>query len=355
MSCTRDRFGASPAQMPGRLALLACLACVIAVFGFALPASAHDARPLSINISEQSENLYVAYIRVPPIVPDRDLPKVKWPADCHVISDNLKHLVLEGRETTSINCEKGLEGQQITVVYPYFNPSLPTLFRLSELGGKTLTRVQPPDKLVWTVPKSPGPWSVAAGYLGLGVRHIWTGIDHLLFVTGLLILAGTTRRVLTAITGFTIAHSITLSLSALNIIVLPEPPVEAAIALSILFLAREIAFPSPNSLAGRYPILVSSSFGLLHGFGFAAALRAVGLPTKELAVGLFCFNCGVEIGQITFIIAILAIAFMARKAIMLGGWKRGLPPSLEGRLGLISGYGLGIPAAFWFVQRLMLF
>ena len=355
MSCGRARLGASGGATLGRLALLTLLVCLTAAFGFAVPASAHDARPLSININEQSENLYVAYIRVPPIVPEQDLPRVTWPAGCHVVSDNLKNLVLEGRETTSISCKEGLEGQQIKVVYPYFNPSLPTLFRLTEIGGKTLTRVQPPDQLVWTVPKSPGPWEVAAGYLGLGVRHIWTGIDHLLFVTGLLILAGTTRRVLTAITGFTIAHSITLSLSALNLVVLPEPPVEAAIALSILFLAREIAFPSPESLAGRYPIFVSSSFGLLHGFGFAAALRAVGLPTKELAIGLFCFNCGVEVGQITFIVGILAIAFMARKAIVLAGWKRGLPPMLEGRLGLISGYGLGIPAAFWFIQRLAAF
>jgi hydrogenase/urease accessory protein HupE len=337
-----------------RWGLCALLACIIALVGFVLPAAAHDARPLSVNITEQSDNLYIAHIRVPPTVPVQDRVTVTWPADCNVVSDDAKALATEGWETTTISCKKGLEGQQIKVSYLVYNPSLPTLFRLNEIGGKVITRVLPPDQPVWTVPKSPGWLDVAAGYLRLGIRHIWTGIDHLLFVTGLLILAGTTRRVLFAITGFTIAHSITLSLSALNLVVLPEPPVEAAIALSILFLAREIARPYPDSLAGRYPIFVSSSFGLLHGFGFAAALREVGLPTKELAVGLLCFNCGVEIGQITFIIGILAIAFVVRKAVSLGGLKN-LPAALEGRWGLLGGYGLGIPAAFWFIQRLAAF
>jgi hypothetical protein len=159
------------------------------------------------------------------------------------------------------------------------------------------------------------------------------------------------RRVLLAITGFTLAHSITLSLSALDILRLPGPPVEAAIALSILFLAREIASPSPQGIAARCPVLVSSSFGLLHGFGFAAALREAGLAQGEIAVGLLCFNLGVELGQVVFIAGLLGLVFVGQKTIPL---VRALPAADHGVLARLAGYGLGVPAAFWFVQRLVL-
>lgn len=334
------------------LCLYAFAVAVLAGLAGTGEALAHDARPLSVNIVGQGGGLYIAHIRVPPTVPPEDLPRVTWPNACAVLSDDTKALASSGFETTTLRCKTGLEGLHIKIAYAAFNPSLATLFRLSETDGKVLTRVLPPDQLDWQVPKAPGWQAVAIGYLRLGINHIWTGIDHLLFVTGLLILAGTMRRVLLAITGFTIAHSITLSLSALNLVVLPEPPVEACIALSILFLAREIASPFPDGLAGRFPIMVSSSFGLLHGFGFAAALREVGLPTKELAVGLLCFNLGVEIGQIVFILSIVALAVIVRRAIAMGGLD--LTP-FKSRLGPIGGYGLGIPAAFWFIQRLAAF
>jgi hydrogenase/urease accessory protein HupE len=214
-----------------------------------------------------------------------------------------------------------------------------------------VTRVLPPDRTTFTAPREPRPLEVAADYLKLGVEHIWTGVDHLLFVTGLLLLAGSVRRVLLAITGFTVAHSITLSLSALDLVRLPGPPVEAAIALSILFLAREIARPYPEGLAARSPVLVSSSFGLLHGFGFAAALREAGLPQGEIATGLFCFNLGVEIGQVVFISGVIGLFLALRQAMGLKGLA--FAP-LQGPLTRLAGYGLGLPAAFWFIQRLVL-
>jgi hydrogenase/urease accessory protein HupE len=322
-----------------------------AAAGFAGSCAAHDARPLSINITQHSATLYTARIRVQPTLPIEDRLTMNWPADCAVLNDDAADLDSYGWETESVRCSSGLAGRNIKVSYRVFNPALPTLFRLNRLDGEVITRVLPPEVSTWTVPAEPGRWDVAAGYLSLGIRHIWTGIDHLLFVTGLLILAGTTRRVLLAISGFTIAHSLTLSLSALNLVVLPEPPVEAAIALSILFLAYEIARPSPAGLAGRFPILVASSFGLLHGFGFAAALRDVGLPPGELAVGLFCFNCGVEIGQILFIAGVLVVVQLARQLMAFGGWMK-LCDLIGQHKKLISGYGLGIPAAFWFIQRL---
>ncbi|MGE5722982.1 MAG: HupE/UreJ family protein, partial [Sphingomonadales bacterium] len=189
-------------------------------------------------------------------------------------------------------------------------------------------------------------------YLKLGFDHIWSGLDHLLFVAGLMILAGSIRRVLVAVTGFTIAHSITLSLSALGLIHVPIPPVEAMIALSILFLAREIARPTPDGLARRFPILVSSSFGLLHGLGFAAALREIGLPRTETAVGLLFFNVGVEIGQILFIGAASA-SFLALRAALRALPPIPLPRAIETTT--LAGYALGIPAAWWFLSRVAAF
>ena len=327
--------------------LLTLLAVGAAVFG--RPALAHDARPLSISISEQSQGLYVANVLVPPSVPAANQPSVQWPDNCKVLKRDATQVIGVMKQTIALRCSGGLEGRHIAVSYQVYNPSLSALFRLTESSGKTITRVLLPDQLGWDVPKEPGWREVAGGYFKLGVRHIWTGVDHLLFVTGLLILAGTFRRVLVTITGFTIAHSITLTLSVLDFVRVPVAPVEAAIALSILFLAREIARPHPDGIAARYPILVASSFGLLHGFGFAAALREVGLPKSELAAGLFCFNLGVEAGQIAFIVLVLAAIYLGRKVIRLTR----LPTiELSHRLGLIGGYGLGIPAAFWFIQRL---
>ena len=154
--------------------------------------------------------------------------------------------------------------------------------------------------------------TVAVQYTWLGMEHIWIGFDHLLFVLCLIWIAGSLRRILITITGFTLAHSVTLALSALQIVVLPVPPIEAVIALSVLFLATEIARGeggfngakgangASGALTWRYPIAVSSTFGLLHGLGFAAVLNEIGLPQTELVTGLVFFNVGVEIGQVVF-------------------------------------------------------
>lgn len=329
-------------------------AALVVLLGLALvwsgPALAHDSRPLSINVEEQGAHLYKVRMRVPPTVEIDNRPSLIWPGTCRVLSDKFGEGALSDVENIAVACKAGLEGQIIKVHWPIYNPALSTLFRLQTGSGKVLTQLLAPDQLEWQVPEQPGLLQVASGYFRLGVEHIWTGVDHLLFVAGLLILAGSFRRVILAITGFTIAHSITLSLSALNLVVLPVPPVEAAIALSILFLAREIAHPHPKGLAARYPMMVSSSFGLLHGFGFAAALREVGLPTDELATGLLCFNLGVEAGQIAFISGVIALFLAARH---VARRARLSLPVLEIEAKRLAGYGLGIPAAFWFIQRLV--
>lgn len=324
---------------------------MLAATGLGGVARAHDARPLSIEIAEQGKDLYLAHLRAPPSVAPDNQPGIVWPVGCQALQDRAGADAAASSRTTLVACKGGLAGRTLAIQYPIYNPALSTLFRLIGPDGRTTTRVLTPDQLAWQVPREPSLLEVAAGYLRLGVEHIWTGVDHLLFVTGLLVLASSLRRVLFAITGFTIAHSITLSLSALDMVRLPGPPVEAAIALSILFLAREIARPSPDGVAARYPVLVSSSFGLLHGFGFASALREAGLPQGEIAAGLLCFNLGVEIGQVVFITGVIGVFLAGRKAIRTLGLKTA---PLHGRLTQLAGYGLGVPAAFWFIQRLAL-
>ena len=321
------------------LARLAALLCAALLLPAA--AQAHDARPLSVTITEQEGGRHLARIKVPPSVAFDNRPVLEWPAVCDPG---------EGRGGASqfANCPGGLQGQRLAIAYPIYNPSLATLFRIEAANGDVLTELLPPDRLEWEVPQEPSLANVMLDYLWLGVEHIWLGIDHLLFVVGLLLLAATMRRVLLAVTGFTIAHSLTLSLSVLDLVRVPIAPVEAAIALSILFLAREIVRPDPDGLAARYPVLVASSFGLLHGFGFAAVLQDIGLPTRELAAGLFSFNLGVEIGQVAFILGALALFWLARR---IAGSVQTLSFELQGTARLVAGYALGIPAALWFMER----
>ena len=309
---------------------------------------AHDARPLYLDIEQQGAGLYQAALAVPSSVPANDQPEVTWPENCKRLSHSRSTTGSAYRSNELIHCNGGLEGRTIEFIYPQYNPSLATVIRIVQDKQPANIAVLAPDKTGWTVPARRSWWSVALEYLQLGIEHILGGIDHLLFVTGLLILAGTLRRVIVVATGFTIAHSITLSLAALKLINVPIAPTEAAIALSILFLAGEIARNRKDSLAWRYPLLVSSTFGLLHGLGFASALRTIGLPQTEIPSALLCFNLGVEVGQITFILCLLA----GYRLLTLASVRFPVPWE---RLRVAMGYVLGIPASFWFIQRLIQF
>jgi hydrogenase/urease accessory protein HupE len=197
----------------------------------------------------------------------------------------------------------------------------------------------------------PGPWEVARSYTVLGVEHILGGIDHLLFVLALLLLVGGVRRLVATITAFTVAHSITLAAAALDVVALPGPPVEAAIALSIVFVAAEImkARDGVPTITQRQPWVVAFAFGLLHGLGFAGALAEVGLPTGSIPLALLCFNVGVELGQLAFVAAVLI-------AIGAGRWaSRRLGRAAPAWLGRVPPYAIGGIASFWALQRIAAF
>ena len=276
-------------------------------------AQAHDARPNFVEIIETEANVFSVQWKIPATVPEAALPTIHMPESCTTdarLAMQQSGGAYQGR--LIYNCPDGLSGQEVRIEFPVINPSLSSLFQVRLANGEQYVRILKPDETSWTVPDAENKLAVAGQYTLLGIEHIWIGIDHLLFVTCLLLIARTARKVLITITGFTVAHSVTLFLSALDVIRIPTPPVEAAIALSVVFLAWEIIKNDETQLTFRYPVAVSTSFGLLHGFGFAAVLRDIGLPQTELPVALLFFNVGVEIGQILFVLALVAIFLVTR-------------------------------------------
>jgi len=254
-------------------------------------------------------------------------------------------------ERRSIRRTGGLAGQTI-VIEGLSATSTDVLVRIESLSGATQTERLSPTKTKFVVQTASGAWEVAATYLRLGIEHILFGFDHLLFVLVLVILIGDWRRVALTVTAFTIAHSITLAAATLGLVTVPRPPVEAAIALSIVLVAVEVvnARRGKPSLAARWLWLVAFCFGLLHGFGFAGALAEVGLPHHAIPVALLFFNLGVEIGQLVFVAAILTAAGLFRRAIALR-----LEPALVqrtvSRLDVTAAYAIGAVAAYWLMER----
>lgn len=201
-----------------------------------------------------------------------------------------------------------------------------------------------------TVPAELGVLGVAAGYFALGVDHILKGVDHLLFVLMLVLLVRGWRPLLAAVTAFTLAHSVSLAAATLGWIVVPAPPVEVIVALSIAFLAAELLHEpnKPQRLSERYPWIVAFAFGLLHGLGFARALLEVGLPEGDVPLALFTFNVGVEFGQLLFIAVILALGAAFKKLYPTLMRALATPKSIGLRA---LAYGVGTLAMYWSIER----
>jgi hypothetical protein len=179
-------------------------------------------------------------------------------------------------------------------------------------------------------------------YLELGIEHLLSGYDHLLFLVGLMLLVKSGWMLIKTITSFTVAHSITLALAALEIVSLPQGPIEAAIALSILYVALEAVNDEPGPTA-HYPWIIAFLFGLLHGLGFAGVLREIGLPEGQFVSALLLFNLGIEIGQLLVVVAIMALAWIARR--QLPRITTAIP------VGLVTAYVIGSTAVYWILDR----
>ena len=247
-----------------------------------------------------------------------------------------------------IHAPGGLNGQTIT----FSNLSMTridVLVRVARSDGTVqLERVMPLSPS-FVVSASPGPLEVVQTYTLLGIEHILTGFDHLLFVLALVVLVGGVKRLLQTVTAFTLAHSITLALATLGVVHVPGSLVEATIALSIMFVAIEIVQQrrGRDGLTSRAPWVVAFSFGLLHGLGFAGALAEIGLPQNAIPLALLFFNVGVEIGQVMFIIAVLAAIRLAR---LLLASRLDLSPAP-----LAAAYVIGGLSTFWVFERVSQF
>lgn len=250
-------------------------------------------------------------------------------------------------------CPGGLEGGEISIegLERTATDVLVRYARSQEVvESKRLTAETPR----FVVPKPQGRLATAGTYFVLGLDHILRGIDHLMFVFALILLIRDKRRLIGAVTAFTMAHSLSLAAAALGWIVVQAPPVEAMVALSIMFLAAELVRPTGSDARSfeRYSWSVAFAFGLLHGLGFARALLEVGLPEREIPLALLAFNLGVEAGQLMFILVVLATGTLLGQ----------LYPALIGSVTRSGGRGLGVAsylmggmAAVWFVGRVAAF
>ena len=313
-------------------------------------AMAHDARPAYLELRQTSPTRYDLLWRVP-VTAGMPLPvMLKLPEGVQNLTEPALRELSDSRvERRVIEAPEGLSGKRIE--FPGLQGTI----------ADVLVRVQPLDgEMSTTLVRSSRPWveiaaptggalAVFSAFVGHGVEHILFGYDHLLFVLALMLIVRNTRALILTVTAFTLAHSITLALAALGIVHVPGPPVEAAIAFSIVLVAAEVLRlrAGQPSLTASRPWLIAFCFGLLHGFGFAGALAEIGLPRAELPLALFAFNLGVELGQLMFIAAVLALVAVARKIRALGGVaEQGVR---------WAPHAIGSLAAFWFVERVAAF
>lgn len=312
------------------------------------PAFAHEVRPAYLQLRQTSRDTFDVLWKVPARGEDVRLGLyVQLPQGCTNLSEP-RGVFAAGAHTERwrVQCGSGLSGGSVRI--SGLSATLTdALARLERLDGTTQVARLTPSSPSFVVEAAPRRLEVARTYLALGIEHILTGVDHLLFVSGLLLLVSGFGRVVKTISAFTVSHSVTLSLATLGLIHVPPAPVEAVIALSILFVACEIVRgpQTPLSLAQRKPWLVAFAFGLLHGLGFAGGLSAAGLPAGHIPLALALFSAGVEIGHFSFVAVVLAvIAAVRRWNITPPVWAWRVPP-----------YAIGGVAAFWVIQRLAAF
>jgi hypothetical protein len=250
-------------------------------------------------------------------------------------------------------CPAGLEGGEIRIA-GLERTQTDVLVRYELQPGRAESRRLTASDPAFTVPLPQGALGILATYGALGLDHILSGVDHLLFVFALLLLIRDRMRLIGAVTAFTVAHSVSLAAAALGWIFVPPRPVEAVVALSIMFLAAELVRPAGAGLGltERFPWMVAFGFGLLHGLGFASALLEIGLPEGEVPLALLAFNLGVEAGQLVFIGLVVATGVLLARLYPapMAAAARPRGPGLT-----LAGYAIGAVSAVWLVGRVALF
>ena len=289
-----------------RLSIVIFSFVIFNIFSFKL--WGHEVRPAYLGITQINDSTYHVVWNIP--AQGSLIPKIRPVFPESFIQSLQEGILLNGalKRTWTVYSQETIIGKRIDI-NGLSSTLIDVLIHIKLIDGIEHTELLKPDRPFYIIPKESTSKEVAATYTFLGIEHIIFGIDHLLFILALIFVTTGKWKIIKTITAFTIAHSITLSLAVLGLLNFPTPPVEAVIALSIVFLAREIIKHRNgfDSLTYRYPWIVAFVFGLLHGFGFASALNDTGLPQSNIPVALAFFNMGVELGQIAFVLIVILI------------------------------------------------
>ena len=322
---------------------LGLLVIVLGALAGASPAMAHQFAPALLEIEELSADEAGVRWKQPAVRVQGSQLRPVLPVECEGLGD--PEVEKEGtgiRARWRMKCPGGLTGKSVGVE-GIAGSQADVLLRITLRDGRRIRHVLKAEAPSFRIDADSSRAGVFKDYAALGVEHILFGWDHLLFVLALVLLVGWGRSLLWTITSFTAGHSVTLALASLGVVHMPQAPVEAAIALSIYFLAVELtgARKGGRTMTQRAPWAVAAGFGLLHGLGFAGALAEVGLPTAEIPLALLSFNLGIELGQLAFVGAVLLVVAALRKVPVV--WPQWTRASLA--------YGIGTMAIFWFLQR----
>ncbi len=324
--------------------LTSIITLLLLCVGLSSQAFAHESQPGLLQLTQQDTSRYEVIWRAPIYYGKPHPASLQLPANWKTV----------GHPTTRQLADSALHQRVVEIDTPSIHGSVirfpgleatitDVLVRVEFVDGTHFSTILKPDQPWVSIEGQRSAWQVAWDYTLLGIEHILSGIDHLLFVLALLLIVSGVRRLVWTVTSFTLAHSITLAAATLGWVWVPGPPVEAVIALSILFLTSELMKVNrgESSLTATYPWLVAFTFGLLHGFGFAGALSQVGLPHNEILLALLMFNVGVELGQLMFVMLMLAIIVaLSRLRVQWPAWSQQLPA-----------YAIGSMAGLWFIQR----
>ena len=315
---------------------------------FTLNAIADEIRPAYLELKEIQKNVFSVILKVPSTGSKKLDIKAQLPKACTNTTPVSTYLVNSAYlERWNVKCEDGLVGKTLSVK-GLNTTNTDLLLRLEFMNATSQSIMLTPAKTSYQVPQLASSLQVVKTYTWLGIAHILMGFDHLLFVFALLLIVKNMRRLLWTITAFTLAHSLTMAGATLGFVHLPQQPVEAIIALSIIFLAMEIVHEKQGraGIASRYPWIVAFIFGLVHGFGFAGALAEIGLPQQAITLALLFFNIGVELGQIMFVATVVLLA------LVLSHLKQ---PRLLEKAETVAIYSIGGLSSFWLFERISTF
>lgn len=324
------------------------MAILLLMFFYHAQVFADEIRPAYLEVSEKSPNLFSLLWKVPAKGDKKLSLDVILPNNCTNKSQARRQLVNAAYiERWMSVCEGGLAEETISIK-GLGTTNTDVLLRLEFLDNTPQSVQLTPVNNSYKVMQTASPWQIVRTYTWLGITHILLGFDHLLFVFALLLIVKSMRRLLWTITAFTLAHSITMAGATLGFIHMPQQPVEAMIALSILFLAMEILHGKQGKvgLTARYPWLIAFIFGLLHGFGFAGALSEIGLPQQAITLALVFFNIGVELGQLMFVATVVLIALALQQL---------KHPKVLQKVETAVVYTIGGLSSFWVFERMSAF